>query len=342
MNPDETKPRIAIVGLGQVGALAPPVPGIEGHTSIIRNHCDAVLADGRCQLVALVDEDQVARERVLLAKDLPKSVPVLSSLADLAVGDADVIVVCTPGPKRREVVSQALKLKPRLLIVEKPLALNSADGESILILAARAGIEVRVNYNRRLDSALGRYRGLMPGIPVSAICRYNKGLFNYASHMVDLFCHWYGPVHSVRAFGKEDQKRDPTISFSCEFEAGFEAVFVGVKEANYDLFEAELYFPDGAMTLNNNGVEKRIFQSVQDLYYPEYSHLVEKTNCHELSRTGGFVELYHSVANHFLDGKPLLGCTGIEGLKCVDILEAVLISSRMNGALTQPIERKIN
>lgn len=334
-------PGIAIIGLGRVGAFAPSVPGDTKNVPVIRNHCDAVLAENRCELIALIDEDSDVRDKISSTKVLPAHVQLLSAPSELKPCAADVIVLCTAGGTRRALVPQVLNLKPRLLIVEKPLAMDSKDGKEILAMADRAGVEVRVNFNRRMDPALVRYHALMPDIPVSVICRYNKGLFNYASHMVDLLCHWYGPVRSVRAHSCVETESDPTVSFTCEFSAGFEAVFVGVTGAAYDLFEADLLFSHGAMTLTNNGVEKRIFESVEDLYYPGYSHLAEMKGHRGFSRTGGFVELYGSIADFFLDEKPLGGCSGLEGLKCLDILEAVLKSCRMNGNPVEPVEREI-
>lgn len=331
--------RIAIAGLGRVGAQAPAVRDDAAKAPIVRNHLDAVLAEGRCRLVALIDADDGARDRVKRRAQLPRDVGLLASLDDLAAGSVDVVVLSTPADTRRETVEQALALAPGLIIVEKPLAGDSAEAEAILALARDAGTALRVNFNRRLDPALQKFRALMPAPPVAVVCRYNNGLFNYASHMVDLLCHWFGPVSQVQAMQDEISQPDPTLSFCCRFAAGFEAVFVGVPGAAYDQFEAELLFSSGAVTLTNNGVEKRFLEAVDDHYYPGYAHLVEAPGLREFSRTGGFAELYRAVAEHFLEGAALPGCTGEEGLACLDILEAVLSSCRQNGVPVKPVDR---
>ena len=157
---------------------------------------------------------------------------------------------------------------------------------------------------------------------MALVCRYNKGLLNYASHMVDLLLHWYGAVEAVQAIGPAEAADDPTVSFRCDMAAGMPAYVIGLPGAQYDQFEIDVFQPQGRVSYANNGVEKRAHEAVADLYYPGYAHLRERTAPRDDTPTGGFVEYYRAVVAALREDGPLPGCTGPEALANLLVLEA--------------------
>lgn len=328
--------RVAIVGLGRAGAKAVAVSsGSDGHP-VIRNHLEAVGAAEGCVVAALVDPEPEARSAIMQSHpEIPCSA-IVGSVDDLPTDELDLVVIATPVGTRRQDVASVLAKRPRALLLEKPLAANSRDARTIVEACGQAGVGLRVNFNRRLDTEISRFRRKISGTPTRVFGRYNNGLRNYASHMIDLLCHWYGPVESVQASGRLMAFADPLVSFTCQMKAGFEAHILAVPDVRYDQFEMELYFPDCRADLVNNGVEKRILRSTKDLYYPGYAHLTEDERSVALSPIGGFVEFYRGMVaalEKSEDGglEAIPGCTGEEAVMNVLVLEAVLTSANAGG-----------
>ena len=325
--------KLGIVGLGRVGATAPPVSSPRGDVTVIRNHLDAALAVDGIAIGALIEPDRGQLDLVREANPTIAHVPGHASMSELEEGALDIIVLCTPTATRAADVARALALRPRLLLVEKPLAADCAAAEALLRMADAAGVPLRINFNRRFDGPIQRHFQAAANEPPSVlICRYNKGLLNYASHMVDLLQFWFGGIVGVQAIGAAEAGADPTVSFRCDMAAGFPVYVIGLPEVGYDQFEIDIHLPHGRVSFANNGVEKRDFAAVPDLYYPGYAHLRERQTPRDDTPTGGFVEYYRAVVAAMGRDAPLPGCTGLEALANLRVLEAVQASLAAGGS----------
>ena len=333
---------VAIAGLGRAGARYENVDaGKEGQT-VIRNHLDAVLSIPDFAPVALIDPDfgackAVAARQPQLSPDI-----FMRNIDDLILESADVIAVCGPTVSRKRDVLVALEKRPRVLIVEKPLAPDLGEGEELVRRAEELGIPLRVNFHRRLDPAHRRFREAFPGAPQLVVFRYGKGLYNYASHLIDLLLDWFGPIDSVQAIGRPSKVPDPTVSFRCRMAAGFDAFAIGVDGLEYDQFEGEFLFPDRRMELANGGTEKRCYKPIGDLYYPGYAQLGAPEELEAPWPVGGFRELYEVIRDHLNQGMLLPGCEGVDALAGLAIQEAVMRSVAAGGVEVEPSMRTHN
>lgn len=319
--------KVAIAGLGRVGARYPAV-SIGGGAPVVRNHLDAALATPDCRVIALIDPDPAARAEA--ASRCPDAAR-LGTLEDLAEGAAEVIVLATPTAGRRADVPTALRRRPKVLVVEKPLAATAADASAFLDMAGDLGVAVVVNFHRRFDPAIRRFGDAFPGRPIRVIGRYSKGFYNYASHMIDLLIDWFGAVEAVQALGGPGPGEDPSIGFRLRFRDGPDAVVVGLDGLAYDQFDVDLFFADRRLTLANSGTEKWCQQAVDDLYYPGYPQLAAAQPIETPRPVGGLAELYGALRDHFGEAKPLRGCSGSEALRGLAIQEAVLRSAADGG-----------
>jgi predicted dehydrogenase len=315
---------VAVIGLGRVGCGEPPKAG-----GPVRSHVGAVLNTPGLSLVAAADPSPQAREAARKIWNLPASVLLESSIDKLPA--TEVIVVAGPTAARREMVFAAIDRLPKVLIVEKPFAANFSDAAEIAERARKKNVAIRVNFNRRFDPGHRAFRDAMTGDPKLVVLRYGKGLFNYASHMVDLLIGWFGTIVSVQALGPEPQADDPSLTFRARMTRGFDAVFIGIDGLNYDQFEAEFYFVDGKLELAAGGVEKRRYRAIADRYYPGYPQLGSGEEIMPAQLVGGFSELYRSVADHLTRGAPLAGCTAEDALHGMAVLDAALASAHSGG-----------
>jgi predicted dehydrogenase len=323
---------VAIVGLGRIGAGN---VGLAGDLPL--SHLAALRAVDGLAPVALVDADATAR--AALPRDHPGIAPamVMAGLDEVGTLDGGIAVLATPPAGRASLLAEVLQRKPKVVIVEKPLALDIAEARSMVAAAERAGAALRVNFHRRFDARHRRWRALAPKSPRAIALRYGKGLFNYASHMVDLLMDWYGPVAEVRALGPVPiGASDPNPGFVCRMAAGFDAVAMGVDGLDYDLFEIDILGSDSRVEMRAGGAEIHRYVPVQDLHYRGYRHLAEREDERDIGPVGGFVELYEAARDHIAEGAPLGGCDGRSALANMAVLDAVLRSAAAGGAAVTP------
>jgi predicted dehydrogenase len=327
---------VAIVGLGRIGATYAPATESDGSKLIVRNHLDAALGRENAKLVGLIDPDVSARDRVRKrANGLVDNI-LLESLNDLSAGSADVIVLSTPTESRVHDVAMAIEKRPRILVVEKPIATSLADAVSIARHVEQAGITLRVNFHRRFDARLQAFRSKFDSIPKSVILRYGKGLHNYGSHLVDLIIHWFGAVKSVQAISWNAIVGDPTVTFCCRMAAGFDVLVVGIEGLDYDQFEGDFFFQTSRLELANSGVELREYHPVNGLYYEGYSQLGSGKFWDTPRPVGGLRELYDCLFEHLVEGKDLPGCDGHAALAGVAVLDSAVRSAEAGGKLIEP------
>jgi predicted dehydrogenase len=134
--------RIAIVGAGMITA---------------QSHLPAVLASSCAELVGIVDADRARAEA--LARSYGLAVKVGTDVGDL-LGEIDGAIVATPNSSHRDLAIRCLDAGVHVL-VEKPLALTSADGERILAAARNAGRVVAVGYVTRFYPSAQLLEGLL-------------------------------------------------------------------------------------------------------------------------------------------------------------------------------------
>jgi len=255
-------------------------------------------------------------------------------------GSVDVITLCTPTERRDIDVATALALQPKILVVEKPLAPDLTGAQQLQAAALSAGVALRVNYNRRHDPRTRAFAEIFPGTPRKVILRYGRGLFNYASHMVDLLMQWFGPIETVQSHDSymaqaRNLDDDPNIDFWCRFQNGVEAIFISLDGLAYDQFDIELYFADQRLSYLSGGAEQRSWRGKADLFYQGYDHLAESNDGASIGQIGGFRELYQDIHQHLEFGRPLGGCDGTGAVLVQAVLAAVVDSAEHGGTLIE-------
>lgn len=212
--------RIAIVGAGMITA---------------QSHLPAVLSSERAELFAIVDADRGRAEA--LARNYGLSVKVATDLGEL-LGGIDGAIIATPNSSHRDLAIRCLDAGVHVL-VEKPLALSSADGELILAAARRSGRVVAVGYVTRFYPSAQLLEGLLKEryfgrvhsfrhqfgtsggwAPVSGyiLDRSASGggvLVVTGTHFLDRMLHLWGFPQSVAYF--DDSRGGPEANCRAEF-----------------------------------------------------------------------------------------------------------------------------
>lgn len=316
--------KVAIVGLGRIGATYPSAGGVP------RSHLAAVLGTPGMRVGALVDADEAARQA---AARLAPGAACVASLDAVAAGSIDLVVDARPPMNRAALVRAAAAKGARGVILEKPVAMDVAGAAEVVAAARETGLAVRVNFHRRFDAGHQRTKTAMGEKPIGALAVYGKGLANYGSHLIDLMLEWMGPIAAVRAEERDRAEgSDPSIGFDVRFTSGAEAAVRTLPAAAFDVLDVTFFGAATRVDLMNGGAMRRLSRAMPDLVYPGYTHLAETAS--ETSPVAGLAELHAAFSAHLNSGAPLTGATAADALAGMIVLEAVRVSHAGGGVWT--------
>ena len=141
----------AIVGTGRIGFTL----GFDKKREQPASHTIALLENKRIKLIAAADtnEENLENWRKYVRKhngkkDFTLVFPTSKELYE-NVTCLDIITVAVNEDNHLEECIKAIEYKPRLVILEKPVALNSEEAEKIRDKALECGVPVMVNHERR-------------------------------------------------------------------------------------------------------------------------------------------------------------------------------------------------
>ena len=220
---------------------------------------------------AIVEPDKTKHDLIF---ESWRDVSCYSKSEDVPTIDNHVAVIASTTDTHVPLLSEVLDQRPKMIVVEKPLAIDIENVKPILKKADLFKVPIIVNYNRRFDERFQRLKQALPKRPNSILIEYGKGVFNYASHFIDLVLDWYGKVKSVQALGEYDTKiNDPCPSFVLDMHAGFKVFFLGYDNLNYDCLDMNIRCSDCLITLKAGGAEIILEKKVSDIFYRGYGHL---------------------------------------------------------------------
>lgn len=115
---------------------------VSGDHTHQHGYADALMADGRCKLIGVVDEDNVPDARRSLNQRLADrlGIPMLHSLTDaLARDDIRIVSICAEPFRRGRIIVQAARAGKHLYL-DKPLAGSIQDADSIVAAVRESGV----------------------------------------------------------------------------------------------------------------------------------------------------------------------------------------------------------
>jgi predicted dehydrogenase len=232
-------------------------------------HAGAYTRDGRFNLSACVEPDDKRRADFMATW----GVPVGFRLIEEAINSGhhfDVISICSPTGCHAHDLEIALRLKPRLVFCEKPITTSLAAAETLVEECRKGNVLLAVNYSRRFDPDVRKLQVDMQegrwGQLRSIIGCYNKGILNNGSHMLDLINLLVGPVQIIEV-GKpiyDFFPSDPTIPVWLEGASALPIHLVCGHAEDYAIFELQLVFSQGVLTMEEGGMfwrERRVVDS---------------------------------------------------------------------------------
>lgn len=326
--------KAAVIGLGKIG-LSFDIP----RKAVPKSHVLAYLLHPDFDLVAAVGVRQSQGEQ--LAQISPHTAFYLDTQTMLSDHAPDVISICTPSHIRFGLIETIFAhASPKLLFIEKPVALTIEEADRIKRIAMEHQCEIVVNHSRRWSDGAGLLREKIRSGEYGKLqkvhLRYSRGIYNTGSHLFDLVRFVAGTIAEVKVVEQVptnlDDKQDWTYSFlfklaeqSC---SGYAEAF---DDRNFMIFEMDLYFEKGKIEYLNGGDEIRCYSTVE--------HLVQKGmfTLHQDTVMAGLSSKASNIANAVKHVHDIVvygvtpDCTIEDGIYPIHVAEALIRSNENNG-----------
>ena len=263
-----TRIKALLVGLGQIGCGydldQPFLPNRPLSGPVTLTHARSIACHPKVELVGAVDPSTKARKEFSKVYPCPTFTDIETFFKTSEQKDIDLVIIAVPPDLQPLLVDQLLaRHSPRMLLLEKPIAINLKAAEMMRQACAQhPKLVVAVNYIRRylpivlqLQSQLqagGDFGELIHGRLV-----YGKGLLSNGSHFVNLAEAWLGPLCAKTildigpAFAEFDQEACLTLTASYHHHARLHVESIG--RAGLRAGELDLWFTHGRLKWANDG-----------------------------------------------------------------------------------------
>lgn len=315
--------RVLIVGCGKIaGSFDANRPADE----LPYTHAGAYRRDGRFTLAACVEPDGDRRKNFMCTWGIPSGFSSIEEAMNPGSG-YDVISICSPTASHAHDVGVAIKLRPKLIFCEKPLTGSIRESELIVAQCNEASILLAVNHTRRWDPDIStlesEMRSGLRGRLRSVVGIYNKGILNNGSHMVDLVHRLVGPLEIVKVGQPTEDfvADDPTVPVWFKGPDDVPVHFVCGHAADYGIFELQLIFSHGVLTMEDGGLSWRERRSVDSDTFRGYRALdegVRRSGKYQRAMLEAVGNLYHAIR----DGESLAS-TGESALAAQRVCEKI-------------------
>lgn len=335
-----TKIKFAVVGCGSIG----------------KRHIAVLDAEPMAEIVAICDVDEKkCIELSALYQNIPYYTNYEKMLSEIR---ADVINVVTPHALHAPMAIQAAEHKFNVL-VEKPMALTTADCHAMNEAAVKNGVKLWVvKQNRhnvpvklakdaidrgmlgklfmvKCDILWNRYQGYYDESPWRGKKAQEGGaLFTQASHFIDLLVWWCGDVVDVKAF-METQNHNIETEDSGNAIVKFSSGALGsinwttcVYNKNYE-GSITIIGERGTIKIGGQYLNKVEFWDVQGYPLQEGVEFTDKPNAYgkyqgTSSNHDKVVKTIIETLNH--NTVDIQAVEGFEGMRCVDAIEKMYSS----------------
>lgn len=287
-------------------------------------HAGAYVKHPNIELVGLCDIDP---KKLKKAGEFFSGVSLYHSVSKmLKETNPDIVSVATHTDTHHRFVKMAAEAGAKAIVCEKPMASSVKKAESMVKICKNKKCLLFINHSRRFDLLLKKWqKKVLDGILGKILkveCIYHNGLFNNATHTIDLLRWFLGEAKKasgVYNFLTSNPKRDKNV-------------------------DAIIYFKNGAMAVLQSVFEKK--RLTEWLFYGQKGNLSLKKLGMEINykniKEGGKRSLTAQMVSHVvscLEKKEKPKSAGQDGLKVLKILFAIEKSAKNNGKVI-PVNSK--
>ena len=186
----------------------------------------------------------------------------------------DMISICSDENSHYQMVLDASKSGVKLIFCEKPIAKNSAQAKEMISSCKKNNVKLVINHSRRWHNNFINVKSIIDskefGEIISITGRYTSGLRVMGTHMIDIMSFLCGKINSLNGVKQEKKVKgklrysenfsseDPSYSVFMNFNNNIVGFLEGSCRKNYLLFEIDIHFSDGRISIVDNG-KKLVF-----------------------------------------------------------------------------------
>lgn len=350
----EHKYSACIIGTGRIGFTL----GFDKKREQPASHTMACLNNKRIELVAGCDTDRQALKTwkafvdrqqggaFFFARNKVRTYTENQIHTLFAECNPDIVIIAVNENSHLDTALKVIQKQPRLVILEKPVALNTTEGKKIVATSKKYGVPVLVNHERRFATDYKMARDYMSKI--GAIQKINGYLFSgmklydpkaestggYSlihdgTHLVDIV------MYLLEAFG--DSKLSKPVITGLARDEKHKKIIRGLT-ANYSTkqckdvaitmsgrsryfgFEVEVIGTEGKICVGNGHAE--FYKREESKLYTGFYSLQKDGSVKVPAKTGYFANMIQNAVD-FLDGKAALRSTLETGMNALRVLEEI-------------------
>jgi len=345
------KYKAALIGCGRIGSLLSEDKLREKPCT----HAEAYYKNPNIELIAGCDKN---KDRL---KEFSKKWKVNKIYTDynelLNAEKYDIISVAVGVEANLEVIEACINADTKIILCEKPLALDIKEAERIVKLARSEGVLLIVNHSRRFFSDFVKVRDLIRsgviGRLKTVFCVLAKSgpspndnyltsgggmLFHDGTHLVDtlrFLLDEKDPLDINAQFKKPSTNIKVEQNIQCMMNYSDDLhIFFDCSDRDYFHFELDLQGDKGRIIIGN-GVH-RYFIKTESPYYEGFNSLIEKS-FPDYSLTPFFVNITESMVK-FLKTGELPESTGEQALNTLKVIMAIYKSAATGKKLSYPVK----
>jgi predicted dehydrogenase len=273
----------------------------------ILTHATAFTLHPDFDLIAGIDSSIETRNRF----QEKFKIPAYEKITDITGPYPDLIVISTPTNTRLSIFEECLRLKPKLIFLEKPIAATLAEARQIMKLAEEKQCSLCVNFTRRFDPSTialranivnGRYGKIRKGV-----VWYAKGLLNNGSHFIDLCRYLLGEVSSAQIIqpGRDLHHHDAEPDFMLKF-GDCEVFFLAGYEEDFSLKEITLLTEKGMLHYGQGGERIQFFGADESSLFHGYKVLNKESEDIYSSHQRNQWHVANQISKYLSGQEPLL------------------------------------
>ncbi|MBR7064454.1 MAG: Gfo/Idh/MocA family oxidoreductase [Treponema sp.] len=344
---------VALIGTGRIGFTL----GFDKKREQPASHTMALKQNKRVKIIAGCDTDAARLEHW---KKYCSNVPTYSNFGHLfAACNPEIVVIAVNENAHLKTALAAIRSKPRLIILEKPVALNMKEGLLIADEAKRMGVPVMINHERRFALDYNLAKSYMQKIgelqsinaelcsSLRVYCEKDEdsgaySLLHDGTHLIDCINFFLSDSE------KHDDKKSTlydTMLTSVHLDAEDSSVVRNISahfssdkcnditmrisgRSRFFDFGIDITGTEGRIKIGNGYLE--FYKREESKLYTGFYSLAKDTSVKLPKQTCYFSNMLQSAVD-FLDEKSPLGSTLQDGLNALDIIEQIKAAIKDNG-----------
>ncbi len=331
---DDRQWRAAVVGCGRIGCGFDDDP----NRTQISTHAGAYRQTSGVELVALADLDQAKLDRY--GEKFSVAGRYLDYREMLQRESPEIVSVCTASGTHQAVVRDAVEAGVKAIFCEKPMADRAEDAKAMHDLCERRGVVLMVNHKRRFSTFHQSVAAWLRSGRIGAIQQvtvyYVSGVANTGSHLFDLLRLYFGDIAWVEtrlSHRRSPLAVDPNVDGTLWFAPGFPVILQACDTASFYILEIAILGADGRLRITTGTHDAVEWEEARpSAYASEYRDLARAPAPMQADARPEI--MLAGVANLIaaLEGRAAPLCTGVDGLRAVEIFEAINASADAGGA----------